>query len=93
MRNNSIADNLAGTSWTLATLNARSVLEDTTVTLNFEDGRAVGSEGCNRYTTAYTADGATLKIQQPIFFTAKASAGKTPLDVLPWVVLDLGTAQ
>jgi LmbE family N-acetylglucosaminyl deacetylase len=27
---------------------------------------------------------------EKIFFTAEASAGKTPLDVLPWVVLDLG---
>jgi LmbE family N-acetylglucosaminyl deacetylase len=34
-------------------------------------------------------------LQQPekIFFTAKASAGKTPLDLLPWVVLDLGGAK
>jgi hypothetical protein len=33
-------------------------------------------------------------LQQPetIFFTAKASADKAPLDVLPWVVLDLGGA-
>jgi LmbE family N-acetylglucosaminyl deacetylase len=34
-------------------------------------------------------------LQQPekIFFTAEANAGKTPLDVLPWVVLDLNAAQ
>jgi LmbE family N-acetylglucosaminyl deacetylase len=34
-------------------------------------------------------------LQQPekVFLTAKASAGKTPLDVLPWVVLDLGGAD
>jgi hypothetical protein len=34
-------------------------------------------------------------LQQPekIFLTAKASAGKTPLDLLPWVVLDLSTTQ
>jgi LmbE family N-acetylglucosaminyl deacetylase len=34
-------------------------------------------------------------LQQPekIFFTATASAGKTPLDPLPWVVLDLGATQ
>jgi hypothetical protein len=30
---------------------------------------------------------------EKIFFTAEASAGKTPLDVLPWVVLDLGGAD
>ena len=30
---------------------------------------------------------------EKIFLTAKASAGKTPLDLLPWVVLDLSTAQ
>jgi hypothetical protein len=30
---------------------------------------------------------------EKIFFTAEARAGKTPLDVLPWVVLDLSAAQ
>ena len=34
-----------------------------------------------------------LENPEKVFVTAKASAGKTPLDVLPWVVLDLSTAQ
>jgi heat shock protein HslJ len=66
------ADNLAGTSWALATLDGQSPIKDTTVTLNFEGGRAVGSDGCNNYTAAYTADGTNFKIQQPIASTMMA---------------------
>jgi heat shock protein HslJ len=65
-------DNLAGTSWILTTLNGQRGLADATVTLNFADGRASGTDGCNNYTTAYTADGTNLKIQQPIATTLMA---------------------
>jgi len=65
-------DNLAGTSWTLATLGGEPALADTTVTLNFEDGRATGSDGCNNYTTPYTADGSSIQIRQPIASTMMA---------------------
>jgi heat shock protein HslJ len=66
------ADNLAGTGWTLATLNGQSVLQGTTVTLNFESGRAAGSDGCNNYTAPYTADGSNIQIKQPIASTMMA---------------------
>jgi heat shock protein HslJ len=66
------ADNLAGTSWTLAMLGGQSPLKDTTVTLKFEGGRAAGSDGCNTYNAAYTADGTNFKIQQPIASTMMA---------------------
>jgi heat shock protein HslJ len=62
MRNKIITDNLAGTSWTLATLNGRSVLKNTTVTLNFEDGWAAGSDGCNNYTASYKTEGKKISI-------------------------------
>ena len=45
-------DTLDGTNWILTTLNGQPALKDTTVTLNFEAGRAAGSDGCNRYTTS-----------------------------------------
>jgi heat shock protein HslJ len=66
------SDVLAGTSWTLATLGGQSPLEDTTVTLNFGDGRASGSDGCNNYSAPYTADGSNIKIQQPFASTMMA---------------------
>jgi heat shock protein HslJ len=66
------ADNLAGTSWILSTLGGQPVLADTTVTLNFESGRAAGSDGCNSYTTAYAADGTNITIRQPVASTLMA---------------------
>ena len=41
------ADNLAGTSWLLATLDGQPALADTMATLHFEAGMASGSGGCN----------------------------------------------
>lgn len=52
---------LDGTAWVLSSLPGRSLVEGATATLGFEDGRASGTDGCNRYSTAYTADGNKLK--------------------------------
>lgn len=66
-------DQLAGTSWTLTQLNGRSVLTDTVATLNFStEGRVSGTDGCNSFNGAYTADGSTLQIQQPLATTLMA---------------------
>ncbi len=65
-------DPLAGTSWTLTTLNGQPTLTGTSVTLNFAAGKAVGSDGCNTYTTSYTADAATIQFKQPIATTMMA---------------------
>lgn len=54
---------LAGTNWVLATLNGNPPLADTTLTLRFgADGSASGSDGCNRFATTFTQDGANLTI-------------------------------
>jgi heat shock protein HslJ len=66
------ADALAGTSWILATLGGHSPLQGTTVTLNFDTGRAAGSDGCNNYGASYTADGSNVTIRQPIASTMMA---------------------
>jgi heat shock protein HslJ len=58
------SNTLDGTSWTLATLNGQPALPVTTVTLNFAAGKAAGTDGCNRYTGSYTADGANIKFSQ-----------------------------
>jgi heat shock protein HslJ/uncharacterized protein YraI len=67
------AIDLAGTSWQLSSLNGRLPLADTTVTLEFgTDGIVAGSDGCNRFTTGYTQDGAALTITQPAASTMMA---------------------
>ena len=52
---------LDGTAWVLASLPGRSLVEGATATLQFEGGRASGTDGCNRYSTSYNADGSKLK--------------------------------
>ena len=54
---------LTGTAWVLATLNGNEPLEGTTLTLRFgADGSASGTDGCNRFSTTFTQDGANLTI-------------------------------
>jgi heat shock protein HslJ len=65
-------DTLAGTSWTLTTLNGQPALKDTTVTLNFSEGKVAGSDGCNSYSGSYTADGTNIKFNQPMASTMMA---------------------
>jgi heat shock protein HslJ len=61
---------LAGTNWVLTSLNGSPALEGATVTLQFgADGVASGSDGCNRYSTAFTEDGASLIFAQPMAST------------------------
>jgi heat shock protein HslJ len=50
-------DTLAGTQWVLSTLNGNAPVDGAQVTLNFgEDGRATGSDGCNRFFGPYTIE-------------------------------------
>lgn len=61
-------DTLAETSWRVTGYNngkqaVVTLLPGTNVTLHLsEDGRVVGSAGCNRYTARYAAKGANLAI-------------------------------
>ena len=56
---------LAGTNWILSSLNGELPVADTAVTLQFgTDGTVFGSDGCNRFNTTYTQDGANLTINQ-----------------------------
>lgn len=56
------ADTLNGSQWTLVDLHSKAVLSETTVTLNFEDGKVFGSDGCNRYRGAFTAKAGKLHV-------------------------------
>lgn len=54
---------LAGTNWVLSTLNGNAPLAGSTLTLRFGvDSSASGTDGCNRFTTSFTQDGANLTI-------------------------------
>lgn len=56
---------LAGTNWVLTTLNGSPALADATATLQFgADGTVSGTDGCNRFSTTFTQDGASLVINQ-----------------------------
>lgn len=55
---------LAGTNWVLSTLNGQLPLAGSTITMNFgEDGAVSGTDGCNRYTTTFTASRSTINFE------------------------------
>ncbi len=57
---------LTGTSWMLSSLDGVPPLAGTDVFVEFgADGTLTGSDGCNRFNTTYTQDGAGLSITQP----------------------------
>lgn len=68
------APSLDGTSWVLASLPGRTLLEGSTITLRFEGGRASGTDGCNRYSTGYAAAGAKLRFEPSAASTMMACA-------------------
>lgn len=62
---------LVGIDWTASMVNngreaVTNVMSDAAITASFtEDGKLVGSAGCNNYTTSYTIDGQSITIQPP----------------------------
>lgn len=52
---------LDGTAWVLAELPGHARVPGSSITLRFEDGRASGTDGCNRYVFAYTGSGSRLE--------------------------------
>lgn len=63
---------LDGTNWVLATLPGRTLIADSFVTLRFEDGRVSGTDGCNRYSGAYTASDLQLQFDGSMATTMMA---------------------
>ena len=64
MTSASDASAIDGTAWVLAALPGQTVA-GRAATLRFEGGRAQGHDGCNRFTTPYTASGSTLEVSSP----------------------------
>jgi heat shock protein HslJ len=57
-------DTLDGSAWILSELPPDDLLDKVTATLSFDGGTAAGTDGCNRYSGAYTFDGNELRFGQ-----------------------------
>lgn len=60
---------LNGTKWRLTNLAGQTVLTETEVTLNLDNGELGGNDGCNTYGGSYTSKGSTFKVGPDIFST------------------------
>jgi heat shock protein HslJ len=56
---------LENTAWVLASLPGLELVRNAPATLRFEGGRALGSDGCNRFSIGYTAQNGTLNFPSP----------------------------
>ena len=65
---------LQGTAWVLSELPGRTLVPGSSVTLRFEDGRASGSDGCNRFGMSYAATGSKLDFKPGGMATQMACA-------------------
>ena len=63
---------LEKTAWVLSTLPGQSLAAESPPTLRFEGGRVSGTDGCNRYSGAYSAEGAELKVSPQLASTRMA---------------------
>jgi len=53
---------LSGTEWVLTSLIGQALIEDTQITLGFEEGSLEGSAGCNTYGGSYAATEDSLRL-------------------------------
>ena len=65
---------LDGTAWILSELPGRTLAPGPAVTLRFAEGKAQGSDGCNRYSAPYTAAPGKLAISSQGVSTMMACA-------------------
>jgi heat shock protein HslJ len=63
---------LDGTAWVLASLVGRAVTGSPAVTLQFEDGRLSGTDGCNRFNGSYSATDSAFEVPPQIASTRMA---------------------
>jgi heat shock protein HslJ len=65
---------LDGTAWILSELPGRTLAPGPAVTLRFADGKAQGSDGCNRYSAPYRAAAGKLEVSAQGVSTMMACA-------------------
>lgn len=65
MRTTDSAPPLQNTAWVLTSLPGVELVPSAPATLRFEGGRALGSDGCNRFSIGYTAQNGTLNFPSP----------------------------
>lgn len=63
---------LADTTWSLVNLNDQSVKSHPHATIKFEDSTISGTDGCNSYSTSYTANGREFSVNKSIAATMMA---------------------
>lgn len=63
---------LEGTSWQLTSLPGRTLLANHAATLQFDEGRVLGTDGCNRYTGPCTADAMGFRLSGALAATKVA---------------------
>jgi heat shock protein HslJ len=66
------SESLRNTRWSLVTLPNQPLVADTLITLNFDNDKMTGSDGCNRYHTAYTLNADKLNINKNVASTMMA---------------------
>lgn len=60
------------TSWALVSLPNQSLVSDSLITINFDNDKITGTDGCNGYTALYTQNDNKLNINRSIATTSKA---------------------
>lgn len=63
---------ITDSQWVLAELNGQPVLDNATVTLNFEGNKLNGTDGCNQYGGEYTAKNGAFDITRELESTLMA---------------------
>jgi len=70
----STAKSLDGSAWVLAALPGHTMDARSPATVSFEQGRAVGGDGCNRFTAPYTGTATTIAVSERVAGTQMACA-------------------
>lgn len=66
------APSLQNTAWVLSALPGQGLAAENPATLRFEGGRVSGTDGCNRYSGPYSAEGAELRVSVQLAATRMA---------------------
>lgn len=65
---------LDGTAWVLSALPGRTLIPESETTLGFAEGRAQGSDGCNRFTLPYSSSDGAIEVSGAGPMTRRACA-------------------